>query len=122
MICSIESRCESELASEDDQRKTLAQSQRLIAVAAKHAASWHWRAVADWRNNRPELALEALKQAKRLRAKPALEDELLEVLLTLRESRKEATFAARFESLAAKEAVQSRHVAFLLREISKTQD
>ena len=121
MICNIESRCESELASEDDQRKTLALSQRLIAVAAKHAASWHWRAVAAWRNNRPELALDALKQAKRLRAKPALEDELLEVLLTLRESRKEATFDARIESLAAKGAVQSRHVAFLLREISKTQ-
>ncbi len=122
MISSIESRCESELASGDDHRKSLAQSQRLITVAAKHAASWHWRAVAAWRNNRLELALDAIKQAKRLRARPALEDELLEALLTLPESKKEAAFVARIESLASKEALQSRHIAFLLREISKTQD
>ena len=122
MISSIESRCESELASPDDHRRSLAQSQRLISVAAKHAASWHWRAVAAWRYNRPELARDALKQAKRLRARPALEDELLEALLTLPESKKEASIVARIESLASKEAVQSRHIAFLLREILKTQD
>jgi serine/threonine protein kinase len=73
--------CESQATTQTDWQRAAEVADRLVVIGSQHPLAWHYAALAYWRNGQTQLASDAIQQAKQLRWRPALEDDVLSDLI-----------------------------------------